>query len=347
MQKSDLWDGILPYAKSTNFFIPGKGVQYPDCGSIKARGCGNISVHPGHQVFVRYYKQTCMRKTCPVCFESWCSHEAQRALVRVATWVCGKEFVETCFRRARDEASGKSNRIFHERFVSLLEKGFKRDRPGHGFKRPIHVVYSPEQDLLVDGSNYAELREEIYRIAKKSGLFGGCAVFHPYRLKCRRCGKAIPDYQKRCSCGSDRFSWNKGPHFHIVGFGFIRGTKEIYESYGCVVRNLGVRRSVFWTLQYLLSHAGVFQDSNPRIKDRKSFHVVTWFGRLSYNKLSVKSFESPKDVCPYCELRLEPFEFVGGLDRPPPEPSSECVGDTCFLDEPYRWRPVMGGVSRC
>jgi hypothetical protein len=333
--RTDYVEGILPYAKSIGFWLPGHGQQYATCGEIHANGCDNVKCHPEDKVFIRYYPMHCMRKECPVCFEAWAAGQSERALCRLVSYLHGKKRVVDLHVVAKEKSRGQSSRVFHELFVSSLERELK----GKGM-RTIHVVLSPDPDSPFDKKHYAKLRSEAYKIGLKSGLKGGLSVFHPYRLHCKICDVAIPDYQDKCPvCGDTDFWWVPSPHFHVVGFGWIHGTNSTYQKYGWVVRNLGIRKSVFWTMQYLLSHAGVFVDPEGGFEQRR-FHTTTWFGALSYCKLKgVPDIEVPETSCPYCGRLLKPFEFVG-LDRPPPDFDEEKPENNEFLDDLCRWRSL-------
>jgi len=103
--------------------------------------------------------------------------------------------------------------------------------------------------------------------------------------------------------------WYFSPHFHMLGYGWIRNTAENYSRTGWVVKNVGVRKSVVATAQYQLSHAGIHE----------SCHTVTWFGGLSYNKLRVPMEEEPVDKCPLCGRPLVWLRWVGEGDPPLPD----------------------------
>jgi len=166
-------------------------------------------------------------------------------------------------------------------------------------------------------------------------------IFHPFRLRCAVCKGRIDDYKRVCSCGSSKFEWHPSLHFHGLGFGWIVGSDVEFKRSGWVVRNLGVRKSVFWTMQYILSHAGVFSDPSlgDRFMKKRKFHVVTWFGGLAYSRLRVPKVGSFAERCPYCSRFLKPLVFVQ-LDRPPPLYSSGDSSVNEFL--------VMSGVwMRC
>jgi hypothetical protein len=109
------------------------------------------------------------------------------------------------------------------------------------------------------------------------------------------------------------------PHFHVLGFGWIQDTAEIYNSKGWIVKNLGVRKSVYWTFQYILSHAGVFLDPESSFHPVK-FHVATWFGELSYNSMeTIPKLITFKEYCPHCGLLLMPMDDDELKRFPPPE----------------------------
>jgi hypothetical protein len=145
----------------------------------------------------------------------------------------------------------------------------------------IHLVLSPsERESAVP---YEKLRVKAYSVAKKSGFRGGSCIFHPFRE-------------------SDNGMWYYSPHFHMIGYGWIRWSSEDYAISDWIVKNNGVRESVYATAFYQLSHCGV----------HSKFNSVTWFGLLSYNKLKVPFVErEEKHLCPICKKRLKEVLFMG------------------------------------
>ncbi len=113
--------------------------------------------------------------------------------------------------------------------------------------------------------------------------------------------------------------WFFSPHYHVLGYGWIHGTKENYERTGWVIKNLGVRSSVYRTAQYQLSHAGVWMDKRQRKRA-----TITWFGALAYNRFSAPR-EKHSEKCPLCgsALKLLPalpqvtIERIFGEGDPP------------------------------
>ena len=111
--------------------------------------------------------------------------------------------------------------------------------------------------------------------------------------------------------------WYPRIHFHVVGFGWLGNTTENYRKSGWVVKNKGERDSNYGTIRYILSHAGI----------KKVYHTLTWFGDLSYSKLSMPKYENEANLCPYCsEKMVRVLTCDGSLDRPPPQILE------CFVD---------------
>lgn len=93
------------------------------------------------------------------------------------------------------------------------------------------------------------------------------------------------------------------PHFHVLGYGWVKNTAQIYARTGWVIKNLGVRKTVGGTALYQLSHAGV----------KKSTHTITWFGQLSYNRLKIPKMPKPeKPACPLCGNELRRILMIDG-----------------------------------
>jgi len=300
--------GYAEGEKKPLFDLVGHGKAYLDCGKVKSKGCDHVKDHENGKVFGRYYKRSCRRKQCPICHEAWASAEAERALIRLATFVNGSEVIDKVLLGFRREMlKNPMPRVyFHRALVSELENRLSSSHP-----RVVHFMLSPPQDVEVSStSDFQHLKDRAYEIAKERGIRGGAMIFHPYRLKCSECGSTIDDYQKECpNCEKKSFEWFWGPHFHVVGFGWL-DTVEIVDGYerdGWVVKGLGVRDSVFATFQYLLSHAGM-----------SIFHTTTWFGKLAYNVMhEVPKLGAVLEVCPYCFRILRPMIWTHE-DRGPP-----------------------------
>jgi ribosomal protein S27AE len=105
--------------------------------------------------------------------------------------------------------------------------------------------------------------------------------------------------------------------FQSILRSWIQNTEELYAREGWIVHNEGVRNSVFWTVQYLLSHAGVFKDQESSFKP-KVFNVTTWIGELAYNKIHTPKLVEEREVCPYCGSVLMQMEDDELGRHPPP-----------------------------
>lgn len=172
--------------------------------------------------------------------------------------------------------------------------------------RPIHFIVSVPS-LLWDQSEES-LRPKSYSVSKRVGFLGGSCLYHPFRQV------------------EDTKQWYFSPHFHMIGYGWIKGAGQEYISSGWICKNLGVRESVYATAFYQLTHCGVWYGPGRR-------HSVTWFGALSYNKLQVPP-EEVKDVCPICGSGLVRVCWRG--EGPPPI-SVEAEGE--FWCDPEGWLP--------
>lgn len=89
---------------------------------------------------------SCMERQCPVCYERWAAKEGRRAARRV--WAGS---------------------------LALRSIGYESGSNRRG--RVPHVVVA----LVDDGFSPDEYMAEAYLLAKRHGVLGGCAVFHPFR----------------------------------------------------------------------------------------------------------------------------------------------------------------------
>ncbi|MGA2682229.1 MAG: hypothetical protein ABSF44_10585 [Candidatus Bathyarchaeia archaeon] len=318
--------------------LPGHGKAYENCGESLAKGCDNHKHHADGKTFVRLGKRSCNRKECPVCYEGWASKGAERATIRIAHYLVGPSKVRGALDRICKEYQVHPPKVLHKAVVDELE-----DLIQGGTEKPIHVVLSPPQENLEPWAQigiYRSMKAKAVRLAKLAGLRGSSIIPHPYRLRCKACKAKIPDYHRECpECGGSEFEWMFSPHFHYLGFGWILGPQKIevfYKAHGWVVKNLGVRDTVYGTFQYILSHAGV----GP------GFHTVSWFGSLGYRAermREVPKLKAPKEKCPECGAYLSLLEWIGAVDRgPPPTYCEELARLNAYAndlsDDPENWR---------
>lgn len=207
-------------------------------------------------------------------------------------------------------------------------------------RKVCHYVVSPPQlDALrsietVEG--YRALRTRAYSVARRAGISGGLMVFHAVRLGAERFNEG-----KDLGC-------REGPHFHILGDGWLTHTGEVHSRTGWVVKNLRVRSDLEGaraTVAYLLTHAGVAVLEGDPVQEeswasldgpegilpsgnlRTPVEVVTWFGSMSYSALKVPPEPEGPTTCPVCGLEVAADDWYRltwhGQGPPPTEP---CVG---------------------
>ena len=214
----------------------------------------------------------------------------------------GKGFVKTfkkqCFRANCEECA--SSWISRESNKSTSRLEHYQNMTNEQSK---HIIISPPVWLL--NVPISELRKEAYKILKNLNAKGGCLIAHPFRA-----------YKQTQLDGQIKSIWYPRIHFHVVGFGWLDHIVENYKKSGWVVKNKGERNSNYGTIRYILSHAGI----------KKGFHTLTWFGDLSYSKLSMPNYENESNLCPYCsEKMVRVLTCDGSLDRPPPTPLEAIV----------------------
>jgi hypothetical protein len=210
---------------------------------------------------------SCHKPSCPKCYRSWMVREAKAIEFRLL------------------EAERFSGRVEH--FVASVP---------------------PERY----GLDFVPMRRLTLKALARRGVVGGCMIYHAFR--------------ENKSTGY----WFFSPHWHVLGFiaggyrcrdcvkqycsechGFEGHTRECFKKDGFIVKVAvdvhtgvaGVRRSVYDTAKYQLSHASIRTDC-------KRPEVVTWFGTCSYRRLHVK-YVPKKAVCPLCGLGLVRLQYLG------------------------------------
>lgn len=308
--------------------LPSNGVAYDLCGHIwydEGRGCLAVKNHPGGKIYVRLVGATCFRAMCPICYQKWASRAAGR---------------------------------IEEKFKRLSRNNAEAKVPGLG--RPIHVVISvPEVDAHLYHDDFKLLRAKAYKFAKRAGVKGGCAIFHPYAndkmheetpekiLIDQSTGdfnlKFIKEYYRKMN-KSINF-WYVRPHFHLICYGWIDedSVVEIHEETGWVIKNLGVRDSVRMTAFYQLSHCGV----------KKGVQTVSWFGALSnrnYHKLDpLPKLKPTRARCPECKAELQAVRWDPDLPLMLTRASStsplEGRSEGGYWIDPGGWRYLRDGEN--
>ncbi len=172
-----------------------------------------------------------------------------------------------------------------------------------GRDRLKHVIVSVPR--WEQGKPLEELRKEMRKLCKRAGLRGGLDVVHPFRCK--------------------EGKWFFSPHFHVLAYGWVKGTENIFKEKGWIIKNMGVRKSTKGTISYILSHAGI----------KKRRHTLTWWGELSYSKLKLEKTDDDenKHRCTLCDAVYKPLIYFkdGFRCKPPPV-------EVIITDDPYGWQ---------
>ena len=171
-----------------------------------------------------------------------------------------------------------------------------------GFQKVIHVVVSPPGSVekltaINSPGEYSKLRKKAEKLLKKAGMSGGVMIYHGYRMP------------------NDSHPLSESPHWHVLGYGWLEKTDKIYSDTGWVIKNLGVRKSVYETARYQLSHAtlGIISDPPAEgiLPKRQGMILTTvWFGILSYNKMKMEVKKGERLIyCHYCDDSFPETDF--------------------------------------
>jgi len=258
-----------------NYEPVGRGLpSSPSCG--QHRGivvCKNIEGHKGVSVGGR----DCTGKV----------------VVRHKHMWCHKSSCPVCFIRGWSVRGARN-------ITGRVDEGVRRD-----FGVVEHVMVSVA--VADRGLPEEVLRKKARSALKARGIFGGCMIFHGYRMDRNR-GVLV---------------WS--PHYHCLGFvldgysrcrncprksncdpncdGFDSRAWKLFNEDGYYVKVFAERETVFGTAFYQLNHATI------RLGVRR-FHAVTWFGACGNRKYSAPKVLSV-DVCPACEEEMVRSVYVG------------------------------------
>lgn len=222
----------------------------------------------------------------------------------------------------------RESMAIQDRITAYFTGGYTKRR------MPVHYVISPPQSCEYGTKGqYRALKKKAYEIGKQRGIDGGCLIFH--------------ERAKRYS-DSEEYEFihcSQGPHFHVIGDGWLSQIKDFYLDDGWIVKNLRIRKfgTVFKTAFYILDHAAIGYPANSQGKNL-SMASVTWFGSMSYNKLKVPRFTGPDNIyCPICKTEIDKndwfvLDWIGLKDPPDHEFGVSEIGQNGF----YLGRPLTG-----
>lgn len=242
------------------FTLPGQGEQTNDkCGEwTHPLSCPNHGQMTLDGLIHDRYVAThsCHNPNCPICYESWASRQAVNS----------------------------SDKLIQA--IGL----YKHD--GHKIGRVNHIAFSPPQDLAKElirtPAGSRRLRTMAGGHARKAGVRGGVMIFHPFRQNDPREDNFRQDLKP--------YVWYESPHFHVIGFGWLKKSNEFYNETGWIYHNIGRRETIKGTIKYTLTHCGI----------AKGFQAVTYFGMLSNGKIMVDRIEKATEPikCQACNEAL-------------------------------------------
>ena len=206
-----------------------------------------------------------------------------------------------------------------QRVFSMSKQAHHTD--GWKYGRKLHATISIPPELYYKAltrGGYEWLKKTALRIAQQCGIVGGVLIFHPFRQNGIADDDDLdPNYQPVETNDGNKYCARFAPHFHIVGFGWIENTAEIYEKTGWVVKNIRTRDKSIKTLHdvesiilYLRSHAGVLDDSSPAQWKLKS---VVYFGACGPRVMKLTAYldvDTPQ-ICPECGTPLQLHDVHG------------------------------------
>jgi hypothetical protein len=91
-------------------------------------------------------------------------------------------------------------------------------------------------------------------------------------------------------------TWRFAPHFHLIGYGWVQNTGNIYRKHGWIIKNIGIRRDPFKVVRYQLSHCGVHD----------AYHSITYQGELSGRKFKAPPMPRKTSTCDICGQFMQP-----------------------------------------
>lgn len=216
--------------------------------------------------------------------------------------------------------------IEHAQKVEEAQKYVMRTQ-GKKYARLQHIEVSPppsEWLRYLTPEGYAKGKRTAFKLIKEAGLLGGAVVFHPFRQNKRDNGKTPEEWTASEDNTQDGLSCRWGPHFHIVGVGFIdpHTVSEIHARTGWVIKALRTGEEalnkpseVLPVLKYIKTHAGVIPSDSP-YQPPKALQSVNWFGLCAPNvRVEVGGIQTyTEEISPENGARLNNYLVHTGGD---------------------------------
>ena len=126
-------------------------------------------------------------------------------------------------------------------------------------------------------------------------IFAGIIFTQLWSYKCQVCGNE----EDKCICQEKELERKINPHFHVLGFGYLKSNEEFREQYeDWVYINLGRRRDGYHTLFYILTNVALWRKADGKLKP-----AYQSFGYLKSNEfVQIKEkITFMNDRCPICK----------------------------------------------
>ena len=217
---------------------------------------------------------------------------------------CNKLDCETCF----IHASSNRARTINERIIE-----FRNEARKHGIKTGniLHIVFSPKKELALrrmrDYNEFLEFRsDEVFTMLKDCGIFAGIIFTQLWSYKCQVCGNE----DDKCSCQEKELERKLNPHFHVLGFGYLKNNEEFREQYeDWVYINLGRRRDGYHTIFYILTNVALWRKADGKLKPAYQSFGFLKSSQFAQIKEKVKFIN---DRCPICKKPRK--RIVNGIE---------------------------------
>ena len=279
----DLYQGY-----EIRFILPGEGVPLRDCQAWIYR------LHKsGTEWHYQRYRKNCHRFECPVC-----NYSPDRVLRNGDPAYDGY---------INEESVSITDRLLLFQAVTNLSI--------------YHFILSPSPRVVSTLSDFKKLRLKMLKVAEKSGIKGGVAVFHYFRHP--------SSYNDRTEICPDQ------PHWHILGTGHL---PKLYKGEtlvsGWIIKKPDYsKRNGFVQIYNTASYAvrwgskavGLVEDQDGILhlaeSSRSKTYLVTWFGILSTRKFKLHAPKPEGIYCGVCEENIPLKSWVRGEWRgmDPPE----------------------------
>jgi hypothetical protein len=278
------------------------------CGNWATRGCDDLESHAQvgkdgkireGQVYYEHYKLCCWKPSCCICYPQWVVREAHRVEHKLL----------------------EVQRLHPE--LGKIEAGF----------------IGVKGECLHTYGDYLASKKNAIKGLKERGVVAFALFPHPARYK-NKVGYYSSFHWHWIGFLSPEYECRNCPNYPAGCFGckgFEGRTRRVWNEDGYICKVFGERKSVYKTVSYELSHAGL-------IPDKKVFRIVTYVGFRAL-KVKVPVEVKPKRVCPHDGNTLHRFLYIGSKqffdgDRLV-EGRSQLGWDSAFEDGVKVWSVVV------